>query len=561
MRAWVEKSSQAVRHPAQRFLVLFGIVFVLSLIMVGRATQIPQSPSSANLPKLVLVLVLDQMRYDYLPRFNDLYKGGLRRMIDQGAVFTNARYRHTVTETGPGHSVILSGRHPSNSGIIANAWWDSLLHIRLNVVDDPVQTTLGGRGRGVSPVNFIGFTVGDMLKLKNPASHVVGASFKDRSAVLPAGHRGDAAYWFEADGNFVTSTYYMPKAPDWLGKWNAERLADTYAGKKWERLLTDETIYEKYAGRDDQRGEYDNRDIVFPHVLPGTPPAPAYYAGLRNTPFADEVLLSFVLQVMKSHSLGQDEAADILAVGFSATDTVGHRYGPQSQEIMDQLLRLDRVLDELFQNIDRTVGLANTLVVATADHGVTPLAEVLQAKGVDARRLTRADADTAIRRTLQDKYPGVPLIADLFMDVGLYLDEDVIRKNNLDLHEVEETAKKAILATGWFEAAYTKADLIDRRGARDPDFQLYVNSFFAPRSANVTFMPKKEVTFSTNAAGHGTIHEDDRHVPIIFMGKGIKPGWYSEDCGPEDIAPTLGKILGLNYPKEFDARLLTEILP
>ncbi len=538
------------------------IVLFLGLALAAR--QAPHLAPAANAPKLIVVLVLDQMRYDYLPRFKDLYKGGIRRLLDQGAVFTNAKYRHAVTETGPGHAAILSGRHPSSSGIVANVWWDPLLHTRLNVVDDPVQAAIGGQGRGASPVNFIGYTVGDMLKLKHSDSHVVGASFKDRSAVLLAGRRGDAAYWFEADGSFVTSTYYMSKPPDWLTKWNSQRVADGYAGRKWDRLLSDESIYKKYAGRDDQVGEADSHDNVFPHVIQGAPPSTDYYASLRYTPFADEVLFAFATQAMKAHRLGQDAAPDILAIGFSGTDFIGHRYGPDSQEIMDQLLRLDQTLDQLFQYIDRTVGLANTMVVATADHGVTPLIELLKAKGIDARRGKLAEVDGPVRQVLAAKYPGVQgLIADLTIDsqFTLYLDEEVVRKNNLVLHDVEATAAKAIMATGLFEVAYTKSDLLDRRPSNDPYIQLFRNSFFAPRSPNVAFMPKRNISFSATGTSHGTAYDYDAHVPVIFMGRGIKPGSYPNDCGPEDIAPTLARILGLDFPKEYDSRILGEMLP
>jgi len=542
----------------------FFLALILVLTVLTKTAAVSSAALPPNAPKLVLVLALDQMRYDYIPRFNALYKGGLRRLIDKGAVFTNANYRHAVTETGPGHSVILSGRHPSHSGIVGNDWWDPLLRALVNVVDDPVQPPVGGTGRSASPVNFIGSTVGDLLKLNSPTSHVVATSFKDRAAVLLAGHRGDAAYWFESDGSFITSTYYMSKAPEWLSKWNMERVGDAYAGRKWNRLLADETIYEKYAGRDDQAGEAED-DLVFPHTLQGRPPSAEYYAALRNFPFADEVLLAFSIEAIKAHHLGRGETTDILAIGFSATDMIGHRYGPDSQEVLDQLLRLDQTLDQLFQYIDRNIGLANTLVVATADHGVTPLVEALKAKGIDARRGTRAEVDAALRQAFAKKYPGVDsLAADLTIagEFRLYLDEDVIRKYKLQSTDVEETAAKAMMSTGLFELAYTKSDLLGQKTDKDNDpyLQWFRNSFFAPRSPNVTLMPKRNVSFRITGAGHGTAYDYDRHVPIIFMGPGIKPGSYSSECGPEDIAPTLAKILGFDYPKEFDSRLLLEML-
>jgi len=540
----------------------YALALILPAILLTTTAVAISIPLEENAPKLILVLALDQMRYDYLPRFNDLYKGGLRRLIDKGAVFTNANYRHAVTETGPGHSVILSGRHPSHSGIVGNTWWDPLLGMLINVVDDPLQPPVGGKGRSASPANFLGSTVADLLKLKNPESHVVATSFKDRAAILLAGHRGDAAYWFEGDGSFVTSSYYMPKPPEWLSKWNVERVADAYAGRKWTRLLEDQNIYEKYAGRDEQAGEAEG-DLVFPHVLEGRPPSVEYYANLRNFPFADEILLAFSIEAMKAHHLGRGQTTDILGIGFSATDTIGHRYGPDSQEILDQFLRLDQILDQLFQYIDRNIGLANTLVVVTADHGVTPLVEVSNAKGVNARRGSRAEVDSALRQAFAKKYPGVDgLIADLTMagEFRLYLEEDVIRQNKLISSDVEETAVKAMTSTGLFEVAFTRSDLVAQKPSNDPYIQWFRNSFFAPRSPNVMLMPKRNISFTTTGTGHGTAYDYDRHVPIIFMGSGIKPGSYAGECGPEDIAPTLAKILGFDYPKEFDSRLLLEML-
>ena len=359
-------------------------------------------------PKLVLMLSIDQMRVDYLTRFEPLYKGGLRRLIDRGAVFSNAKYRHAPTETGPGHSVLLSGRHPSHSGIVANEWWDPYLQKPINVVDDPLHLSLGGEGRGASPVNALGFTVGDVLKLKNANSRVVGVSLKDRSAILMAGRRADAAYRYEvAGGNFVTSTYYMRDAPAWLVGWNRLRLPDQYAGKRWARLLPDAEVYQKYAGADAVEGEWDRKDTVFPHAIRGNPPERLYYDDLRRTPFADEVTLSAALGAIKAHQLGEDEHTDILAIGFSATDVIGHTYGPESQEIMDQLLRLDSVLAKLFQAIDKSVGLANTLVVLSADHGALPLVENLRSRGIEARRASPDTLENAVQEALDRRFPGV----------------------------------------------------------------------------------------------------------------------------------------------------------
>src|SRR5262245_5637594 len=264
-----------MRRSAKLIAVVLGII---CFSLFSRS----QVPSTAK-PKLVLFLAIDQMRFDYLTRLGPLFKGGFHTLQQRGAIFSNASYRHASSETGPGHSVMLSGRHPSHSGIVANEWYDSYLHRAVNVIDDPVQRSAGGEGRSASPANFIGFTVGDALKLQNPRSHVVGVSLKDRAAILMGGRRADAAYWYEtAGGNFVTSTYYMKEAPSWLVKWNNQHLADRYAGRMWTRLLPDETIYEKYAGKDAEEGEWDRKDIVFPHAIRSKPPDRIYYDDLRR---------------------------------------------------------------------------------------------------------------------------------------------------------------------------------------------------------------------------------------------------------------------------------------
>lgn len=536
-------------------------LLLTSFLVLVSGRQTPAPPPS--LPRLILVLSIDQMRFDYLTRFSDSFEGGLRRLTTDGAIFSNARYRHAGTETGPGHSVILSGRHPSSSGIVANDWWDPLLREELNVVDDPVQNTVGGPGRAASPANFIGFTLGDVLKLKNPGTKVVGIAIKDRAAVLMGGRRADAAYWFETEGgNFISSTYYMPRAPEWLTAFNARRLADAYHKPGWT-LLRERAFYEQHAGRDDMPGEgYTGRYPLLPKPFPAAPPATAFYTEFRRTPFAEEMMLEFAVAAMNAHQLGEDPQTDIFALGFSALDYVSHDYGPDSQETMDELLRLDRLLEKLFQHIDGTVGLDNTLIVATADHGALPLVEVLQQKGVGARRASRDVLLNTVREQLRSRFGVDRLIAKTDLDVySMYFDEDLIRQNGLSMRDVETAAAEALMSTGYVDRVYTRPELMDRSPAGDDPFlELHRNSFFASRSGHVVFRPKPYLTFYPKGTSHGSPHDYDRHVPIIFAGPQIRPGTYSEACGPEDIAPTLAKILGVDYPKESDSRLLLEML-
>jgi predicted AlkP superfamily pyrophosphatase or phosphodiesterase len=543
----------------RRVLLLLSLLVITVLVI---AASFGQAPVRAQ-PRLVLVLSIDQMRFDYLTRFAPLYKGGLKTLLDRGAVFSEAKYRHAATETGPGHSVILSGRHPSHSGIVANDWYDAYLHKFVNVVDDPVQGTIGGPGRSASPANALSFTVGDVLKSKNGQSRVVGVSLKDRSAILMGGRRADAAYWYEtAGGNFISSTYYMREPPTWLEAWNNRHVANEYAGQTWTRLLPDAAVYERYAGPDQIEGEWDRKDTVFPHIIRGKPPERLFYDDLRRTPYADDMTLSFALEAMKAHQLGTDANTDIFAIGFSATDVVGHTYGADSQETMDQLLRLDLVLDKLFKEIDSRVGLANTLVILTADHGSLPLVENLKAKGLDAQRANPNVLQTAVKQALERRFPGVDSLF-VFSSPDFYFNEDILRRQNLKLKDVEDTAIAALMTTKVVEKVYTPEDLTGSGPSSDPYLPLFRNAFYAPRSPHLSVLLKQYVYLSSlpGGTGHGTAYDYDRHVPIVFMGTGIKPGMYKQACGPEDIAPTLASSLGLEFPREQDSRLLDEMLP
>ncbi len=535
--------------------------YVAILLAAYLSSSVGFSQAAPAAPRLVVVLAIDQMRFDFLTRFDQLYKGGLRTLIDRGAVFTNAKYQHAATETGPGHSVLLSGRHPSHSGIVANEWYDPYLGQVINVVDDPVQTPIGGTGRAASPVNAIGFTVGDVLKTRTPQSRIVGVSPKDRSAILMGGLRADAAYWFEnSGGNFITSSFYMDAAPAWLTEWNRRRSVDRFADQPWTRLLEDVSIYERYAGVDAVEGERDRKDTTFPHLFSAKPPQAQHYVELRRTPFVDDITLEFTLEAMTQHELGRDAVTDILAVGFSASDGVGHAYGPDSHEVMDQLLRLDLLLGRLFREIDETVGLDNTLIVLSADHGSRPLVEVEQGRGIAARRVAPAVLRTAVADAFAKRYPGAKDLISYFA-VDFYLDIELMRRLNLNQREVEKTAIDALLATGLVDKVYTHDDLRSVAPSSDPFLTLFRNAFFEPRSPHLNVLLKKEVYMNAQAGGtgHGSAYDFDRHVPLIFMGRGIAPGSYPGPSGPQDVAPTLAHLLQLRLPRESDARLLLEM--
>jgi predicted AlkP superfamily pyrophosphatase or phosphodiesterase len=515
------------------------------------------------MPRLVLFISVDQMRYDYLTRFAPLYKGGLRALIDRGAVFSNAHYRHGNTETGPGHAVLLSGRSPSHSGIVANQWFDEVLRREINVVEDPVVTNFGGTAYGGSPANFLGFTVGDVLKKRTLGSRVVGVALKDRSAILMAGPRADAAYWFDnSTGEFVSSTYYMNAAPPWLTRWNAKRPADSPERRVWSRLLPDEAVYRQYAGADDVKGEWDGVDTVFPHRVRDAPPSAKFYEDLRRTPYGDELVLDATLEAMAAHQLGADDDTDLLAVGFSSSDNIGHTYGPESQEVMDEYLRLDLALGRLLDEVDRRVGLERVIVGLSADHGALPLVEGLQAKGLSARRVRTEEVLGPVARAFEARFgPEHGLIAD-FMAPDFYLDLDKVAQAGLARRDVEAAAEEALLATGLVERVYTHERMMGDPPRDDPHFAVMRRSFFVTRSPHLIVLLKEwhYLGDRPGGTGHGSPYEYDRHVPIVFLGPSVRAGTYPLACGPEDIAPTLAAMLRLDYPMQDAQRLLTEML-
>jgi predicted AlkP superfamily pyrophosphatase or phosphodiesterase len=541
-----------------------SLAFVVSLTAaVGSPSQATAPGTAASIrPRLVLFVAVDQMRADYLERFRPLFTAGLKRLAESGAVFTHAMYRHACNETGPGHSVLLSGRSPRSSGIVGNTWYDRTLRQRVNVVDDPAVRLVGSsRGRAASPAQYNAFTVGDMLKASSPLSRVVGVSFKDRAAILPAGRRADGAYWYQTtDGRFVTSSWYTDRAPGWLESWNARKPVDTLAGRAWERLLPDTASYLRFAGEDAVDGEFDRKDIVFPHAIRGVPPAFEFYDSLRRTPFADEILLDFATAAMKGHDLGRDEATDILSVSFSASDVIGHSYGPDSQEQMDNMLRLDRTLGRLLDAAEMRAGAGRVLVVLSADHGAMPLVEVLKARGIDARRADAAELSQPVELALQARFPGkTGLVAD--PDPMEYvLDREAITRQGLRFEDVETTIREALLGTGLVEAVYTQAQLVGAPPPDDPFFDRHQRAFFASRSGDLIARIKKNVYLGgyVGGTGHGSPHDYDRHVPIVFMGPGIKPGPRDVETGPEDIAWALGRMLGLPYPQQDS---VTDLLP
>jgi len=578
------------------FVVAFILIVSLLTGSLSPAQRRATTNQRAKRPKLVLLIVVDQFRYDYLERFSDLFtdNGGFKRLTRDGASWTQSNYDHMPTYTAPGHATMLTGAYPAESGIVGNEWPDRATGKRVTSVSDTTVNLLGGAANEVasSPKRLMSSTVGDELRLAtNERSKVIGISIKDRSAILPAGRHANAAYWFSTNsGSMVSSTYYFNELPAWVTTFNNSRPADQFFNSKWERLLP-ESEYSKRANADsptwENIGNQPGDTNAFPHILTGgltkldTTTATAnraFYNALDYTPFSNEMLVTFAQQAITNEQLGQDDDTDVLSVSFSANDYVGHRYGPYSQEMMDVTLRVDRQIGTLLDFVNARVGLANTLVAFTADHGVAPIPEHAAALGLGGSRLRAADVLGAITGAISARYnpqnktpdPTADYLyrnasgttADAFMNSNVYFNYAALKRDGVSLDEITQIAGEAALAVPGIARYFTRTQL--ERGQTsitDPIERRAVHGFYPPRSGDLVLIAEPfKYLGETITATHGTPYSYDTNVPMILMGAGVTPGRYYEAATPADIAPTICAILGVTKPSSATGRVLIEAL-
>jgi predicted AlkP superfamily pyrophosphatase or phosphodiesterase len=526
-------------------------------------------------PRLVLLIAVDQFRYDFLERFGDLFgAGGLRRLTRDGASWAECNYDHVPTETAPGHATMLTGAWPSETGIIANQWFDRVEGKSVeNVRDDSVRLLGGAEGEAASsPRNLLASTLGDQLKLATAGrARVVGVSSKNRAAILPAGRAADAAYWYSTQtGRFVSSTYYFDRLPAWAARFNADKPADKLLGAKWERMLP-AAEYERRAGRDDAPWEKgtDGRAYVFPYVMDGNGKGlgPAFYSQLDYSPYSNDLVLAFAEAALVNEKLGADEDTDVLTVSFSANDIVGHRYGPYSHEAMDMTLRVDRQIARLLEVVDARVGLSNTVVAFTADHGVSPSPEHSIEMGLPGGRVKVSDVLTAVRNRIRARFgkagdkDATADYVQTFSNGHVYLNRAALERDGVSAEEAERVAGEAALTVPGVSRYFTRTQLVS--GAIPPADAVarrVLHGFNAKRSGDVVVIQDafKYLTDYVGVATHGAPYTYDTHVPLVIRGGGVAPGRYLTPASPADIAPTLARILNVEPPSSATGRVLGE---
>lgn len=512
----------------------------------GCAAEAPPPPPET--PRLVVLVVVDQARYDYLERLRPLFTGGLARLLDAGVSFTEAHHAHAVTNTAPGHATLVTGRHPAAHGIVSNYWWD---HRR----GDWVYSVFDPERRRVSPLNLRCDSLGEWIVRRYPRARVFAVGGKDRSAVLLGGRGAEGAFWFDDEsGDMVTSRHYYRRPPAWLAELNRRGGADDYLGRPWEALpVAAEAAaaagFEAADGGDFQRG--------FPHPLGGLDPVPeeSFWGAVYRSPYLDELVARLAETLIAAEGLGDDEQPDLLGLAFSSLDTVGHGYGPDSPEVLDVLLRLDRLLGRLFDRLDDRIGGDRVLVALSSDHGVAPLPEMQQRRGLPGRRAAAADVACLQRAglELERRFGSADWLGD-----GLVIDGAALARAGIDREQAEVAAAELIAACPLVERVWRRSRLLaGEEDADDPRAAAFRRSVHPQRGPDLLLeLPAYVVPQLDGRTGHGSPQRYDTHVPLLIAGPGVVAGRVDEPVWTVDLAPTLAELLAVPVPADVDGRSL-----
>lgn len=498
-----------------------------------------KTATPARKPKLVLMIVVDQFRADYLWRFREQYNGGFARLMSHGAMFVDAHYEHFPTVTAIGHSTVLSGATPSISGIIGNDWYDRASGKSITSVVDGSLNLLGAPGAASSPHRLLVSTVGDELKSNGRGKpKVIGISIKDRSAILPAGRMADGAFWFDnKTGNFVSSTWYFPELPQWVAGFNASRSVDQWLSKSWVSI-------------ENSKAE--------PFLSMGAEPSEKYYAQMQRTPFGNEILEMLAEKAIEAEQLGQRGDTDLLSVSFSSNDYVGHEVGPDHPKVRDIAIRTDRTLARLFAYLDKKVGMANVLVAFSADHGVSPTAETQQSRRMPGGRLSEPKMQETVEKALSARYGGTKWVVGR-SGPTMYLNYDLMRQMKLDPKQVRATGAEALRTFPHIARVYTSDELLTM-APRDFVDRRVRAGYHQERGGDIYPVTEPYFTYGKDGASHGSPYKYDSHVPLVLMGPGVRPGKYATHAAVNDIAPTLSALLEVETPSGSVGRVLHEAL-
>jgi predicted AlkP superfamily pyrophosphatase or phosphodiesterase len=513
-------------------------------------------------PKLIVGLVVDQMRWDYMYRFNSLYgEGGFKRLLKEGFSAENTFIPYVPTYTAVGHSCIYTGSVPAISGIVGNNWFDKATGKGVYCTDDSTVSTVGNSGKAgkMSPDNLWVTTITDELRLSNNfKSKVIGIALKDRGAILPAGHSANAAYWYDA-GKWITSTHYMNALPTWVEQFNGKDIPGKYMSKDWTTLMpsnsydlstTDDKSYETAI-----RGE---ATVTFPHKL-STIADNNKYESFRTTPFANTFTFDFAKAAIENENLGKNTVTDFLAVSISSTDYIGHSFGPNSVEIEDTYLRLDKDIADFLQYLDAKLGKGNYTLFLSADHGVAHIPGFLEEHKLPGGNFDEALIRKELNQMIESDF-GVGSIVQSLQNYQVYLNINELERQGKDVPAVKKAVIKLLQAKPFIVAAF-ETDKLALTTLPEPQKIMFANGFNPKRSGDIQFtlLPgyfdggKKGTT-------HGLWNPYDAHIPCVFFGWGVKPGRTNRETYMTDIAPTIAAMLHIQMPSGSVGKVITELI-
>lgn len=513
---------------------------------------------SQEAPRLVILISIDQMRHDYFERFGREFSGGLKRLYDEGMVYTSADLNYAASETGPGHATLVTGAYPRRHGIPANEWPDRASRRQVYCVSDTSAGAVNGEGGGVSPKNLMTSAIGDWLKEAAPQSRAVAIAVKDRAAILMGGRRPDYAFWYNSEsGRMVTSDYYVKALPEWVKQFNASNWVEKHVPAVWKKLKQ-ESVYAQH-GPDEMAGEFVwGESTAFPHAFQPE----RKNRQMLTSPWGDMMVLDFAAAALRAEKLGQRPQTDFLALGLSCTDYVGHAFGPDSHEMHDHLLRLDSALGKFLKTVQHSVGKGRFVVVVSADHAVMPLPEYLtQIKKEKARRIL---AERDLMPQIQNA------LANVQRELGA--NEPLVQQNaflnyaaanhGVDSLALEGKVRAAFLQVEGIAEVYFRRELLGANPSGDLYLEKFRRSYFGPRGEDfqIRFCENCLVTSRPTGTSHGSVYRYDTHVPLIFFGGGIKAARSSRAVHTADVAPTLAKLLGIPYPETVEGLPLEEVV-
>ncbi|MCA6469982.1 MAG: alkaline phosphatase family protein [Chitinophagaceae bacterium] len=547
----------------------FLIAPLFFAVLIGRAQKPVKESSAISHPKLVVGIVVDQMRWDYLTRYYPLFQanGGFRRMLGDGFSFDNTQIPYVPTVTACGHTCVYTGSIPALHGIVGNNWWDNRLQKGMYCSEDKSVKGVGSKTEEdgqMSPKNMLTTSVCDELRLaSNFASKVIGIAIKDRGAILPAGHSANAAYWYESKtGNFISSTYYMNELPGWVQQFNGRKLPDSLYRLGWKTALPAAT-YSLYSSADDKAYEskpFGKEALGFPYDLSKF--VGKDYSKISSTPWGNTLTAEMAKAAVLAEKLGQGSATDFLAVSFSSPDYIGHSFGPNSWENADDYVRLDQELGKFFQFLDAQLGAKSYTVFLTADHAVAHIPGYLKENRIPGGLLDMSGMMKDMNLQIKQRY-GIDNAIASIMNEQVYLSRKRMDTSKADVVEIKNFIVQYLLKEENITHAFSSDDVLITPLPKVIR-EMYANGFHPSRSGDISFIPKPGYFIGgSTGTTHGSPFQYDTHIPLLWYGWGIKKGSSNKMVYMTDIAPTVAALLRIQAPNGnvgnvLDDALLTE---